>query len=1538
MGHLRSGKTVGPPKKRLPSSTVTCPDRLVGRANIHTIKLNGASCSALIDTGSQVSLISSSLYEQWFGYLPLITLEELADRDIRAPIVKSVSGEDIHYIGALELRVTLGQKLAGISHGVDVLFLVLSDAVTTRPTHDEHFCLIGMNAIESCYVHCDRDDETTCFLDFAYANLLRIAEVEDSKDGILGTARLASELELKPGQVTSVKCTFRSKIVGCRATVLIEACNQLVDLQTCLRDADLKSLTRVHVPVANNSDMSITVAKGTTVGKVYLAGSPFHLDEHNIEVYADCGNISLQTHTETEEFLKTHGATGLLDPEDQDLTPDMKQLWEHVDTQKGHLTIEQHEDLVSCLHENLGVFSKSEYDIGKVKNVKHQFVLSDDIPFKVRHRNLPPRMYTAAKDHINQLLQKGIIRHSNSPYSSAPLFIQKPDGRVRMVTDLRYLNAKTVRDNYALPRIDDILPHLAGHQYFTKMDIRSGYYNIEIEERDKEKTAFSTPFGLYEYNRMVQGAKTSAATFQRCMENILKPLLYEGVIAFLDDVIIYTKTVAEHLVILNKALKLMQEAGLKIHPGKCTILAKEILYLGHTISHEGVKANPDKTKVLQDWPKIKTVRDLMSFLGFCGYFRRHIPHFAQIAKPLVALTQGVKYRPKDPFGPPTKQPALEKDITSVWTVECQQAREELIKALSEPPCLKLPDMGKTFILHVDASTTGLGAVLLQFDDDKKLHPVCYASRALKKAECNYPVYKLEFLALKWAVVDKFSMYLYGGSFKVYTDNNPLTYIHTTLKVDATSQRWLSALGDYDFTIHYKPGTMNVDADVLSRLQYAPEVLSEHITAFMDGMDPLVNYVDVTRIDPDEDEDEEVEVCAMRSNLNWAQIQKSDLEFMEVIRRVEQRVISKPCDFPRTYRKLFFVRDQMYMNDSGILCKKAMIFGQEHELIVLPHGALPLVLHALHDESGHFGVERTASLFRRRFYYPGYAQAICDYIGSCASCIAKKTVKKKRGFLGEVTASRPFETVSMDFLSIETDKNGYGHVLVVTDVFTKYAFAFPTKNEKALTVAKILVEKVFSVFGLPQKLLSDRGRNFESRVIEQLCKLLQIKKVFTCPYNPKSDSVCERFNRTLIGMLGTLKEEKRNEWHKYVPHLVGVYNSTQHSSTGFSPFELMFGRKSRLPVDQYLGTTPVEAEFDDVSDYVLQLKERMEFVHTLAKQSLDHKHLVNKERYDENVKSEQLQPGDWVFVKNVGVKGMHKLAPTYLPEVYQVVRMVDENPRVFEIRNLTFPRRRNRILHVDMMLKVTGIEEKFKATHLPKYGLLDDKVQGEEIERLFEEGGFLPSPVLDGVTDKETKARRRNPGRKAKSGSSSKIDKKEAEDDVSESESDDGIIMFNSKHPEQEPPRRFSVPQHVSPRVLRPRPPRRGVEDEVLEVNPEPDAESDSESSDDEEALQLEEPSVESPDEEEPARAGEPDLEQSAESVEEEVGLDELPKEEGAVARSIPKPASATGKGGLVQRDDYPKRDRGQPDWYGNPVPYALGVHGFFQYLGPIIHV
>ena len=1290
------------------NTLVTFPNKLVGRENLHPILMNGAVVTALIDTGSQVSLISQGMYDKYFSYVDLQPISRVVN-------IRGITGDTLAYTGFVEIFVRFGSRLSGSNEGRHVQFFVVRNMEELPKTHGNEFCLIGMNAIEEIWRTCEVQQNS--LLNFVYSGLTNIAQSESKP---VGSLKVSERVLLAPNSECEVKCSLRSKLVGMRVPLHIEFQSDILDIGDVVIEGDLNPFCKLKIPIKNRSDSLVELGKGSVLGIANISAIPFRLDD-DVLLSAD-NEFDFRENTISDEHFIQDNHPGMHEEEDDEVSPDMKLIYDHV-ASLDHLTRDDKDALLAIIANNDSTFSKNDYDIGKVKGVKHSYVLSDKIPFKVRQRNLPPRMYAAARDHLNQLLDKGIIRPSISPYSSAPMFLQKPDGRVRMVTDLRYLNNKTVRDCYALPRFDDILPYFSGKKFFSKMDIRSGYYNIEVAEEDKEKTAFGTVFGLYEYNRMVQGAKTSAATFQRCMENILRPMLYEGAIAFLDDVIIYSDTKEEHLKLLDRAFQLMSQAGLKLHPGKCTLMSEEIVYLGHIISKNGVSANPEKLSALTNWKKLATVKDVLSFLGFCGYFRRHIPHFSAIARPLQKLCEGIKYKPKSKFGPPVKQPGLAVSVVDMWTDECQRAREKLIEALTSPPLLVFPDLDKTFIVHTDASGSGLGAVLLQYGDDKLLHPVCYASRGLKNAEKNYPPYKLEFLALKWAVVDKFNFYLYGGEFKVYTDNNPLTYIHKSLKVDATTQRWLAALGEYDFSIHYKPGNTNIDADILSRLHEEDvEVSTNSISSrTLQEFDPTwIQYVDVSQWD-----DNVIGTVEVKPEFDWFKLQSEDSELQLVIELLGCNQKCKPSQFPRAYRKLFFCKDRIFQDEKGVYKKSVQIDGVDFDTIILPRASLPSVLKKLHDDSGHLGIDRICKLFRTRFFYTGYMTAIANYIDSCPRCIVKKSPVKKQTDLGRVTASRPFEMLSMDFLKLDENEKGYKKVLVVTDVFTKYAFAFPTKNELAITVAKLLVDNIFNVFGIPERLLSDRGRNFESEVIKQFCELLGIKKVFTCPYSPKSDAVCERFNRTLIGMVGTLSKKKRAEWHKHLPYLVSVYNNTQHAATNFSPFELIFGRKSRLPVDIILDTVPSDVQFSSLKEYIKHLKGKLATCHSVAREHSEMQHLQNKYRYDKKLSKLSLKLGDKVLIRNVGVKGEHKLEPVWLPEVFEVTEVV--GPRVYEVRSVKNARR-VKVLHLDMLKPLNELESRYlksrkKTSHDSLYQLEND-----ELQKLFDDD------VCDQVTE------------------------------------------------------------------------------------------------------------------------------------------------------------------------------------------------------------
>ena len=351
-----------------------------------------------------------------------------------------------------------------------------------------------------------------------------------------------------------------------------------------------------------------------------------------------------------------------------------------------------------------------------------------------------------------------------------------------------------------------------------------------MEEEDKPKTAFWCPLGFYEFNRMPQGICNAPATFQRLMEKCIGSMAFTDVLVYLDDLLVFSKTLEEHEEKLDKVLSRLEEYGLKLNPEKCQFVQSSVKCLGHVISAEGVQTDPDKIAAVVTWPRPQNVRELKSFLGFSGYYRRFVQHYSKIARPLNELSK--LYEPvrkkgkgrakdrKSRSGSTEIRPSPDTPFGDNWDKGCQVAFDMLIERLTTAPTLKFADHGVPFVVHTDASTGGLGAALYQ-QNEGRLQPVAYASRGLSKSEVNYPVHKLEFLALKWAVTEKFADYLYGAHFTVMTDNNPLTYVLSSAKVDAAGHRWLASLATFDFDIKYKPGVSNQDADGLSRRPHGP---------------------------------------------------------------------------------------------------------------------------------------------------------------------------------------------------------------------------------------------------------------------------------------------------------------------------------------------------------------------------------------------------------------------------------------------------------------------------------------------------------------------------------------------------------------------------------------------------------------------------------------------------------------------------------------------------------------------------------------------
>jgi len=935
------------------------------------------------------------------------------------------------------------------------------------------------------------------------------------------------------------------------------------------------------------------------------------------------------------------------------------------------------------------IFSKGPTDLGCTDIVKHKIVLNDETPFKQPYRRIPPAMYEEVRQHLKEMLAAGAIRESESPYSSNVVLVRKKDNSLRFCLDYRILNSKTRKDAYMLPRFDDTVDTLAGSKFFSKLDLRSGYWQVEMEEESKDKTAFSVGnLGFYECERLSFGLCNAPATFQRLMEKCMGELHLRECLIFIDDVLIFSKTFEEHIKRLEAVFGRLEQHNLKLKPSKCEFFKTSVVYLGHVVSQEGIATDPEKTAAVKNWQPPNNVKELRQFLGFSGYYRRFVQDYSSLAQPLNALLEGhCTHKPKKKKGNSSKKPT-----EWVWGDAQQLAFDALKDKLTNPPVLAYADYSLPFTIHTDASGKGLGAVLYQkLDGVDKV--IAYASRGLRPSERKYPAHKLEFLALKWAITDKFQDYLMGNTFEVITDSNPLTYVLTTAKLDATGHRWVSALANYEFTIKYRSGKQNTAADALSRL--FPDTIRAICQAAIAGI-PLVfcqaAIAGIPLDGPLSGDDvphlasEDVLPSVGFAGVDWQKEQSSDPNLARVIHLLSSNTRPREKSLRKeshSVQKLLREWKKLYLR-ANILYRSAVLDGRPVEQLVIPEPFRSRAMSGVHEQAGHQGKEKTLWLARQRFYWPGLERDIDYKVVSCPRCIRRKTPVKPVAQLNPISTYYPMELVCIDFLSLEMSKGGFEHILVITDHFTRYAQAVPCRNQTAPTTAKALYENFFRFYSFPARLHSDQGRNFESKLIKELCKLALTEKSRTTPYHAMGNGSAERFNQTLLKMLGTLENHQKADWKSYIAPLVQAYNATKSDATGYSPHYLMFGWHPRLPVDAYLGTYQGPEEVSaGPQTYGSKLRDRMRFAYDVAAETAKKVSDKNKAIYDRQVKDSALEVGDRVLVRKVGFQGKHKLADKWEQQPYITCAMPDPTIPVYVVRpeNGT----KTRTLHRNMLL-------------------------------------------------------------------------------------------------------------------------------------------------------------------------------------------------------------------------------------------------------------
>lgn len=1265
MGQTEDAINESPIRTTNQQNTDSLFSRLVGESNDTEIFINGVKTKALIDSGSMVTCIS----EEFFKCLnPMPTLHDMSELGLN---VQSANGSLLPYSGYVELEICV-PCFGNSSYAIPALVVPQTNYSKIVPV------IVGTNFIRICRNTYEQtlDEDVPDEWRVAFNSLKDERPVKTTNKYAIQIA--PNETKVIRGIVRNVR-NIESAVTEQVNTSLsggLVICPRVVSLTKC------KNTVAIPVRVCNISASIVHVPPRSLLCAL-----------HEVKV------IDTWNPDSSELGISSKSKKSL-----QDLD---------IKISEDNLTAAQASQVRQFLSSWTHLFSEGPTDIGKTDLLKHQIKLTDDTPFKEPYRRIPPGMYDEVRQHVKEMLDVGAIQPSKSPYSSNIVLVRKKDGTLRFCIDYRKLNSRTVKDAYNLPRIDDTIDRLVGSRYFTKLDLTSSYWQVEIDEKDREKTAFSVSgVGLFECNRMGFGLTNAPATFQRIMESCMGELNLTKCLVFLDDILIYSQTFDEHMDRLTAVFQRLEKHNLKLKAKKCEFFKDRVTYLGHVVSEKGIETDPEKTKAISTWPVPSNIKTLRTFLGFSGYYRRYVRDYSKIVKPLNDLLKGHSTN-KGKSG--KKKPTAWR-----WGDEESKAFECIKEKLMSPPILAYADFDQPFILHTDASSNGLGAVLYQRQNGEK-RVIAYASRGLRNSERHYPAHKLEFLALKWAVTDKFHDYLYGNKFDVVTDNNPLTYVLTTAKLDATGHRWLAALSNFQFSIFYRKGTNNADADGLSRrpteeVEVSPKVIQSICSAYMADRESCPYFenvflseeeepsscmtastnmligVDVSSksdffpVEPNESHSEN---SCVFSNIDWVKEQSSDREIKRVIELVQYGFAKSDlkaesdgvCRYLREIEKLFL--------DKGVLYRRAILQNEKINQLVLPSHFRDTAFKLLHTNLGHHGRDRTIQLMKERFFWPGMFLEITERVKNCERCIKFKTPEKNSAELVSIESYQPLDLVCMDYLSLEKSKGGFENILVITDHFTRYSQAFPSRNQTAKTTAKILFENFIVHYGFPNRLHSDQGRNFTSNVIKELCRLAGVQQSRTTPYHPMGNGMVERFNQTLIKMLGTLEDKQKEDWKAYVSTLVHAYNATRHDSTGYTPFFLMFGRHPRLAIDAYLGLDSNAEKIRSHDNYAKKLQKRLDFSYKIASREADKSAHRYKSHYDSKVREATVHVGDRVLIRNVGLKGKNKLADKWARDTYIVINQPNSDIPVFQVRK-EFGNEKTKTLHRNMLLPISYI--------------------------------------------------------------------------------------------------------------------------------------------------------------------------------------------------------------------------------------------------------